>query len=176
MGMRAFRVFAVCGSCFVLGVFATLLWAGAKGVDTSAYHGKGAKEAGLTLLAAAEIQAGSGSWERIGVGRIYYLSGDQAKGQAIFDEVAKKADRDDWERIAKVYEEAGDWEKAEPIFRRLSADAKDADGLALAGAFYNLHGDRQRAEELFDRAFAKKSDEVWNTLNAAGSYLGVKPD
>jgi tetratricopeptide (TPR) repeat protein len=174
--MKAVRIIAVCASCFVLGVFATLLWAGSKGVGPSAYHGKDPKEAGLSLLAMAEIQAGRGSWERIGVGRVYYLSGDKAKGQALFDEVAKKADREDWERIAKVYEEAGEWDKAEPIFRRLNADTKDADVLALAGAFYNLHGNRQRAEELFDQAFAKEPDGVWNTLNAAGSYLGVMPN
>jgi Leu/Phe-tRNA-protein transferase len=42
------------------------------------------------------------------------------------------------------------------------------------GAYYNLHGDRAKAEELFDRSFAQASVEVWHTVNLAGSYLGVE--
>jgi hypothetical protein len=38
-----------------------------------------------------------------------------------------------------------------------------------------MRGDRARAEELFAKSFAKKPDEVWNTLNVAGSYVGVEP-
>ena len=168
------------GAVVMASVFAAGLGAGflaAKGtVSPEVYRGKDPKAAGLALLQLAEEQAGSGSWERIGVGRVYYLSGDKAKGQAIFDSVAKKAERGDWERIAKVYAEAGEWEKAEPIFRRINTGKEDDAGLALAGALFNLHGDRKTAEEVFDRSFKRKSDEVWNTLNAAGSYLGVQPN
>jgi tetratricopeptide (TPR) repeat protein len=160
---------------FALGLGAGLLAAKGK-VSPDAYRGKDAKAAGAALLQLAEEQAGAGSWERIGVGRVYYLSGDKARGQAIFDEVAKKAERSDWDRIAKVYVEAGEWEKAEAIFRRINISKDDDSGLALAGALYNLHGDRKTAEEFFDRSFKKKADDVWNTLNAAGSYLGVQPN
>ncbi len=127
-------------------------WAAAKGkgIEPSVYQGKEAKQAGLALLQEAQVQAGDGSWERIGVGRVYYLSGDRAKGQALFDGVlAKKPAKDDLQRIARVYAEAG--------------------------AYYNLNGNRSKAEEMFGLSLGKKSD-VWNTLNAAGSYLGVKPD
>ena len=51
----------------------------------------------------------------------------------------------------------------------------DATWLAEVGAFYNVKGDRAKAEELFDRAFRSKSDEVWRTLDIAGSYLGLEP-
>lgn len=160
---------------FALGLGTGILLAKGK-ASPELYRGKDEKAAGHALLQLAEIQAGHGSWERIGVGRVYYLSGDKARGQAIFDAVAKKADRDDWERIAKVYVEAGEWDKAEPILRRIDTNTKDASGLALAGALYNLHGDRAMAEKCFDLSFTRERDDVWNTLNAAGSYLGVRPN
>ena len=50
-----------------------------------------------------------------------------------------------------------------------------ADYQAEIGAFYNLHGDRARAEELFARSFAKDPSDVWATANAAGSYVNVRP-
>jgi len=161
---------------FAAGMAAGWLWAKEKGIDPSAYQGKSPKEAAAALLVAAETQAGRGSWERIGVGRVYYLSGDKVRGQAIFDDVAKKAEGSDWERIAKVYAEAGDWEKAEPVLRKLTADSDDDSVLAMAGALYNLHGDRVTAETLFARSFKIKPDELWNTLDAAGSYVGVRPN
>ncbi len=161
---------------FAAGMGAGWLWARGKGIEPAVYQGKGAREAAAALLAVAETQAGKGSWERIGVGRVYYLSGDKARGQAVFDDVAKGAKDSDWWRIAKVYNEAGEWDKAEPILRRLSANSGDDSGLALAGALYNLHGDRATAEALFARCFKAKSDEVWDTLSVAGSYVGVRPD
>lgn len=161
---------------FAAGMAAGWLWAKGKDLDPALYRGRSPKEAAAALLVVAEEQAGKGSWERIGVGRVYYLSGDKARGQAIFDEVAKKAERSDWDRIAKVYVEAGEWDKVEPILKKLSADADDDSELALAGALYNLHGDRATAETLFERSFKAKSNDVWNTLEAAGSYVGVKPD
>lgn len=160
---------------FVAGLGTGMMAAKAK-ASPDLYRGKEARAAGMALLQLAEAQAGSGSWERIGVGRVYYLSGDKARGQAIFDDVAKKAERSDWERIAKVYAEAGEWEKAAPILRKINADKEDDSGLAFAGALFNLNGDRATAEEFFDRSFKSKPDEVWNTLSAAGSYLGVQPN
>jgi hypothetical protein len=47
--------------------------------------------------------------------------------------------------------------------------------LAEAGAYYNLHGDRAKAEELFTRAFAAESDDPWAYAMAAASYLGKNP-
>lgn len=175
--MRSLWCVVVCG-VFVAGLAVGVAGAKAKGFPPTLYQGKEARAAGLALLAAAELQAGNGSWELIGVGRVYYLSGDQAKGQAIFDRVlAGKKGMGDWERVAKVYLEAGEWSKAEPLFKKaVEADPEDDSTPALAGAYYNLNGDRKRAEELFARSFDRKPGDLWNTLDAAGSYLGVKPD
>jgi tetratricopeptide (TPR) repeat protein len=161
---------------FVLGVAAGSL-AAKKGIDASLYQGKEKKEAGKALLTVARGQAGKGSWERIGVGRIYYLGGMKAEGQAIFDEVtSKKAEPTDWWRIGRVYWEAGEWDKAREAFdKSLAKNPKDDKGLAELGAYYLLKGDRAKAEELFGRSFQIESGEVWNTSMVAGAYLGVKP-
>lgn len=141
------------------------------------YHGKAASEAGRALLEAAREQAGdNGSWELIGIGRIHYLGGQKAEGQAIFDALLAGDHEDsDVYRIARVYREAGEWAKAKPLFDRyLAANPKDEKGLAEVGAFYLLNGDREGAERLFDRSFAI-TPEVWATIAAAGAYLGVAP-
>lgn len=161
---------------FVAGFAAGFMAAKGKGVDASTYRGVSPKDASKALLDVAAGQTGGGSWETIGVGRVLYLSGDKAGGQAYFDKAtSSKAEKDDWMRVARVYFEAGEWDKAEPIFQKvLSLSPKDEQNLAEIGACYNLHGDRAKAEELFGRSFAV-SPNVWCTLNAAGSYVGVKP-
>ena len=146
--------------------------------DASMYHGKEASEAGRALLDVALKQAGKGSWERIGVGRAYYLGGFKAEGQAIFDALLNgKHEDSDMYRIARVYQEAGEWERAKPLFDRfLASNPNDEKGLAEVGAYYLLHGDRARAEQLFDRSFQSSPDELWATLAAADAYLNVKPE
>ena len=175
--MKSFWCVMACG-IFLAGMAVGAIASKGKGVPAALYQGKEAKAAGLALLEVAQQQAGNGSWELIGVGRVFYLSGGQAKGQALFDRVlAGKRDTGDMERVAKVYLEAGEWSKAEPLLKKiLEADPGDDSSQTLAGAYYNLNGDRPRAEELFARSFEKKPGDLWNTLNAAGSYLGVKPD
>lgn len=165
---------------------ATLCMAGAGNVaakekpraDASMYHGKDAADAGRALLDIALKQAGKGSWERIGVGRAYYLGGYKAEGQAIFDALLNgKHEDSDVYRIARVYQEAGEWERAKPLFDRyLASNPNDEKGLAEVGAYYLLHGDRAHAEQLFDRSFQVSPDELWATLAAADAYLGVKPE
>lgn len=160
---------------FALGLAAGAL--AAKKFDTSLYRGKDQKAAAKALLELARKQAGKGSWERIGVGRVYYLGGMKAEGQAIFDEVtAKNPETTDWWRIGRVYWEAGEWDKARAAFEKsLAKNPKDDKGLAELGAYYLIQGDRAKAEELFDRSFAIESNEVWNTAATAAGYLGVKP-
>ncbi len=149
----------------------------AKGVDTSLYHGKEKKEAARALLELALKQAGRGSWERIGVGRVYYLGGMKPEGQAIFDEVmSQKPKSTDWWRLGRVYWEAGEWDKARNAFEKsLAMNPKDDKALAELGAYYMIKGDRAKAEELYDRSFALESGENWNTAAMAGGYLGVRP-
>ena len=160
---------------FALGIAAGAF--GAKKFDTTLYRGKDNKQAAQDLLELARKQAGKGSWERIGVGRVYYLGGMKAEGQAIFDDVtAKKPEPTDWWRIGRIYWEAGEWDKARAAFEKsLEKNPNDDKGLAELGSYYLLKGDREKAEELFDKSFSIESGEVWNTSMIAGSYLGVKP-
>lgn len=140
------------------------------------YRSKSKIDAGKALLQQARLQAGRGSWERIAVGRVYYLAGMKAEGQAIFDEVlAKKPETSDYFRIARVYREAGEWPKAKEYFDRyVKANPKDDKGLAEVGAYYLMNGDRATAEDLFDKSF-KLESEMWSTVSAAAGYLGVDP-
>ena len=141
-------------------------------------QGKDAKAAGAALLDGALPLAGDGSWERIAVGRAWYLGGDKAKGQQILDAVttSRKVERSDWFRVGRIYAEAGEWDKAKTAFdRALPANSGDDSGMIEAGALANIAGDRARAEELFARAMKKKPREFWHWVTAGGSYLGVKP-
>ena len=161
---------------FALGI-SVGAFAARRGVDISLYRGVDKKQAGKALLVLAEKQAGKGSWERIGVGRVYYLAGMKAEGQAIFDSVtSRKPEPSDWWRIGRVYWEAGEWEKARDAFElSLAKNPKDDKGLAELAAYYMLKGDRKTAEELTDKSFSIESGEVWNTAMIAGGYLGVRP-
>ena len=47
----------------------------AQKIAPSQYHDKDKQEAARALLEVAKVQAGKGSWERIAIGRIYYLGG-----------------------------------------------------------------------------------------------------
>lgn len=139
---------------------------------------KDAATAAAALLDGALQLAEDGSWERIAVGRAWYLGGDKAKGAQIFDGVtsSKKVEGSDWFRIARVYSEAGEWEKARDAFdRALVRDANDDSGMIEYGALANVHKDRVRAEELFAKAMAKNPREFWHWVGAGGSYLGVRP-
>ncbi len=142
------------------------------------YRDKAPQEAAKALLLLAQAQSGkNGSWERIGAGRVYYLGGFKAEGQKIFDHIlnGKHEDSDEY-RIARAYAEAGEWQKAKPIFDRyLIKNPKDARGLAEVGAHYLLQGDRATAERLFDRAIDMDDGDPWVTEPMAGAYLGVKP-
>lgn len=102
--------------------------------------------------------------------------GYKPEGQAIFDDVlANDPEGTDLFRIARIYREAGEWERAKALFERaLRENPKDSQGMAEVGAYYLLLGDRAAAEALFDRSF-NREDELWSTVAAAGSYLGVAP-
>ncbi|WP_423925976.1 tetratricopeptide repeat protein [Dokdonella sp.] len=147
----------------------------AKLIEPNLYQSQPNEEAGKALLRQAMIQADDGSWERIAVGRVYYLGGMKAEGQAIFDEVLTDDDASDRFRVARVYMEAGEWTRAKPLFdEAIRMEPKEEKWLAEVGAYYLLNGDRETAEALFDRSF-KRDTELWATVAAAGAYLGVKP-
>ncbi len=146
-------------------------------LSPAAYHDRPNAEAAKALIDVALAQAEDGSWERIGVGRAYYLGGRRGEGRRIFDSIlAGKHEASDVYRIARVYREAGEWDRAKPLFDRyLAENPEEATGLAEVGAYYLLDGDRDTAERLFDQAFAAESDDPWVTLHVAGAYLGLAP-
>ena len=100
---RRFTIAIALFLSFAAGVVTTL--AAKKVFDPNAYYaGKDPKAAAAALLATAETLTGNGSWERIGVGRVYYLSGDKTKGQELFNlATSKKTEASDLYRMATVY-------------------------------------------------------------------------
>lgn len=136
------------------------------------------KEAATVLLDGALQLAGRGSWERIAVGRAWYLGGDKPKGQAIIDEVTndRRVEGSDWFRVGRIYAEAGEWDKAQIAFdKALEMDKGDDSGMLEYGALANVFKDRAKAEALFDRAMKESPREFWHWVGAGGSYLGVRP-
>jgi tetratricopeptide (TPR) repeat protein len=162
---------------FIVGVASGAYAARKTALTPALYSGKPPADAAAALLGAAQQLAEKGSWENIGVGRVYYLSGDKAKGQAIFDSITNgKAEGGDWIRIGRVYWEAKEWDKAKAAFDKvLQLKSDDEDWLAEIGAYYLLKGDRAHAEELFARSFQREPNSMWNALRAASAYLKVQP-
>jgi len=157
---------------------AALTAAGAKiGATPALYQGKDAKAAAESLLQVADQLTENGSWELIAVGRVYYLTGNKEKGEAFFSRaISKKAGQSDYRRIAAVYTEAKDYDKAiSTLEKALVSSPKESKLFAELGAAYNLKGDRAKAEEMFAQSFAIDPGSFWNTVNVAGSYLGVNP-
>ena len=152
--------FGIGVACFALGALVQSVLAQANKVTYSPGpvprkargRGRGA------LLDGALQLAEDGSWERIAVGRAWYLGGDKAKGQQIFDGVtgSKKVEGSDWFRLGRVYAEAGEWDKAQTAFdRALAMDKNDDSGMIEYGALANVNKDRAKAEALFDQAFRR---------------------
>lgn len=165
---------------FIVFIFGLVAGAFARGkaIDPATYRGKSKTDAAKALLELAKTQAGKGSWENLAVARTSYIGGMKSDGQAIIDAVtsSKKVEGSDWMRVGEIYYDANEWQKARDAFdQAMRMEPKNASFFAEAGAFYNLKGDRAKAEELFDKAFALQSDEVWRTVDIAGSYLGVSP-
>lgn len=170
VGMTLFAV------TFFLGIMVGNVAAKKAGVSAAAWMGASSEEAAARILAISEDLAEGGSWQNIHVGRVYYLSGEKAKAEAIFERYAGGKEAGDQIRIGRVYAHAGEWAKAKPYFDRvLELQPKDEDWLVEIGAFYNLNGDREHAEELFARSFRSAPKSLANALNAAGSYVGVTP-
>jgi tetratricopeptide (TPR) repeat protein len=165
--------------CFVLGVLVQSGLAQGKKPTYSVDMFKGEpKTVAAALLDGALQLAEQGSWERIAVGRAWYLGGDKARGQKILDEVtgSKGVEGSDWFRVGRLYAEAGEWDKAQTAFdKALAIDKNDDTGMVEYGALANTNKGRAKAEMLFEQAFKKKPREFWHWVNAGGSYLGVKP-
>ena len=178
--MKHSRLVGVGLACFVLGALGQAGFAQARKPAFSAdlVKGKEAKEAATALLDGALQLAQDGSWERIAVGRAWYLGGDKVKGQAIFDSVtnSKKVESSDWARLARVYAEAGEWNKSQEAFDRVLVMKDDDDSAMIEyGALANVNKDRPKAEALFEKAMKKNPRDFWHWVGAGASYLGVPP-
>ena len=175
--MRKAATVMILASIFVLGAAIGSFAAKKGGVTSAAWQGASAAEAAGNLLALGQDFAENDSWQNIHLARVHYLSGDKVHAEAVFDRFSgAKAEAGDLIRIARVYAHAGDWDQARPLFDKVVEMApKDEDWLIEVGAFYNLNGDREHAEELFARGFRTAPKNLKNTLTAAGSYLGVPP-
>jgi tetratricopeptide (TPR) repeat protein len=174
------RTIALALASFGLGLAAQAGFAQARRPTYSPdlFRGKDPKIAAAALLDGALQLAEGGSWERIAVGRAWYLGGDKAKGQQIFDEVTtgKKVAASDWFRVGRVYVEANEWDKAQAAFdKALAMEPDDDSGTVEYGGYALLQKDRDKAEGLFDRVMKRKPRYFWHWVNAGGAYLGVRP-
>jgi tetratricopeptide (TPR) repeat protein len=174
--MRMVASAALSIGCLALGVCIGLA-AKEKGPGIDLMAGKAPHEAGVAALQQAETLAGSGSWELLGIARVYYLSGDKPKGQLLMDRVAGgKPQPSDWQRIGQIHADAGEREQAEGFFQKaLAADPKDDTGQSEIGAWYIRTGQRAKGEELMAKAFARHPGELWHYVRAAEAYLEVPP-
>ena len=174
--MRKTIAVLVIALTFMLGAALGSFAAKKGGVSSVAWAGVSPEEAAANLLALAGDFAEDGSWQNIHLGRVHYLSGEKEQAEARFDRYRGGKDAGDLIRIARVYVQANEWDKAKPLFDRVvELEPKDEDWLIEIGAYYNLNGDREHAEELFARGFASAPKNLNNTLTAAGSYVGVAP-
>lgn len=174
--MRRSSLMIVVVSVFLVGAAVGVAFAKKVTITPSAYVGKSSEEASDALLNVARTMAGGGSWQNIHLARVYFLSGHEEEGRAILNSVlGDGAEAGDWIRAGRLYYQAGEWDKARSAFDKAIAMApKDEDWQAEVGAYYNLQGDREKAEELFQRSFAS-GKSLNNVLNVAGSYVGVTP-
>jgi tetratricopeptide (TPR) repeat protein len=177
--MKLQRTYGVGLFCFLVGVLADAALAQRPpAFSPDVFAGKDPTMAASAMLERALQLADGGSWERIAVGRAWYLGGEKTKGQQILDEVtsSRKVEGSDWFRVGRIYAESGEWTKAAAAFdRALAMDADDDSGMIEYGALANLNKDRAKAEALFTKALTKKPREFWHWVGAGASYLGVRP-
>jgi len=172
-----FRTVSAFALAFALGFCAAIIVAAGPDLTPTLFEGKSPREAADALLGVAEQQAGKGTWQLIAAGRVHYLSGNKEKGQALFDKATSYEEgASEWKRIARVYAEAGEFDKAAAVMEKsLAKKPQDPDVMAVLGALYNLAGKRDKAEELFRKSADREKDDFWNTVDIAGSYVGVRP-
>lgn len=173
--MRTRWVTAIAAGTMILGIGIGIAGSKSTSLGIAAIQGKPPKDAAAAALVEAERLAGKGSWELIGVGRVYYLSGDKARGQALFDRVtSNKPEASDWQRIGSVYAEAGENDKAADLYQKvLALNPKDDTGQAEIGSWYIRIGQREKGEALVAQSLQRSPDELWTYVRVAEAFLGV---
>src|SRR5688572_28750297 len=103
MKLTRWQVFVICALFTGLGAASHAAFAqrSVPAFDAASSAGKPAAEVAAALLERALVLAEGGSWERIAVGRAWYLGGQEDKGQKIFDSVTntREVESSDWFRI-----------------------------------------------------------------------------
>lgn len=144
---------------------------------TTMYAGQALQQAATALITAAKTQTEGGSWETIGIGRVLYLGGRKAEGEAVFNEVLGRTQKtSDLYRIAQVYMEAKEWAKAKPLLdRMLTMKDHDAGDVIRVAREYVDHKEFARAKPLFERFLAMND---WDEKEAAeiGAYYLLNGD
>jgi tetratricopeptide (TPR) repeat protein len=172
--MKPSLVAVIAASSLLMGVSIGLA-AKYQGAGIDVIRNKPDKDAALAALTEAEHVANGGSWELIAVGRVYYLSGQKARGQELFDYATRgKTDGADYERIAEVYAESGENDRASVSYEKMLAlDPKDDSSQAVVGAWYIRIGQREKGEALLAHALERRRNSPWYYVRAAESLLGV---
>ena len=146
-----------------------------EGAGVTVITGKSDQEAARAALAEAERLTSKGYQELIAIGRVYYLSGDKAKGDALFARViGVKKTSTVYQLIADMYAEAGENAKAEENYSKmLGLESESGSQEADVGAWYIRTGQRARGEEHLGRAFRLDPHEPAHYIHAAQSLLGI---
>jgi Flp pilus assembly protein TadD len=149
-----------------------------KKVDSSLWIGSSPESAAQHLLDTAKNQAGKDFTSNLAIARVLYLAGKTDEADAIVTPMlGKKADPAILMGIGRIHYEVGEWDRAKSMFEEVMRRApKESTWIAEIGAYYNLQGDRTRAEQLFARSFDIAPADLGSTVMAAGSYVGVAPE
>jgi tetratricopeptide (TPR) repeat protein len=137
------------------------------------YSGQSPQQAAAALVEAAKSQTENGSWETIGVGRVLYLGGRKADGEAIFKALLDRTQKtSDVYRIALVHIEAKEWAKAKPLLdRMLTMKEHDAGDVVRVARQYVEHGEFARAKPLFERFLAMDDYDEKEAAEIGAYYL-----
>lgn len=144
---------------------------------TAMYGAQAPQQAATALLEAAKTQTDGGSWEEIGIGRVLYLGGRKAEGEALFNAMlARTQATSDVYRIAQVYIEAKEWQKAKPLLdRMLTMKEHDAGDVMRVARTYVEHREWAKAKPLFER-FLAMNDYDEKELAEIGAYYLLNGD
>lgn len=139
----------------------------------SMYAAQAPQQAATALLDAARTQTEGGSWETIGIGRVLYLGGRKAEGEALFNELLARTEKtSDVYRIAEVYMEAKEWARARPLLERmLTMKEHDAGDVMRVAREYVEHREFARAKPLFERFLAMDDFDEKEAAEIGAYYL-----
>lgn len=140
---------------------------------TAMYAGQPPQQAATALLDAAKTQTDDGSWELIGIGRVLYLGGRKAEGEALFKGLLDRTEKtSDVYRIAQVYLEAKEWAKAKPLLERmLTMKEHDAGDVIRVARVYVEQREFARAKPLFERFLAMDDYDEKEAAEIGAYYL-----